>query len=659
MSESKKLINIHQRRLQKLREQQALFGLNTPAEILIEIEEIEAQIRRLQAIDVERNDYLHNLRHQIAPQLSASSPLSESLDNPSQIFLPVACKVHDFSEGPIQDAFDYLGQRIEDTPVMLVLGDYGSGKSFLIRKFLLKYINLFNNKDFENRTSRLPVYYHLSDFYGVDHDLIVRKLVSRLNEYGDDYNRISNEEFLEMCRNGELLCMLDGFDEIPLLMLYSEPFQKLMQILNVLNTGENRIVITSRPGVFIHEIQQEELIKLVQIMHILPWNEDMFLKYLVMCEGIGWHYHKGYSGFNQLIQKTPTLLELTSKPLFCRMLVETSDKINTKNASEIDVSELYNLYISNHLQKDITRSPIKDVEAKIEMMTATATGMLEQNRINLTSDELNATLSKHAQSISSHKLRDFATQDATNYTLLISSWDNKVAFSHKSFYEYFVARKGHEELLHLADSPPKILADYKLSTEIIKFLAGFLKKQSAIDAVENLSRVFQKDDDRHGYISNKNPLLTRNLFLLLVAHTHIARDIKLPSHTDLTDININGLSTSAKLLGIGFDGINCAGADFRHITLKNSSFVESKLNRCLFDGADLCEVDFSDADLQGISCRDARFYGACFEDAIVRQADTLRIISAIYNEAAEDNHPNADAWITQTVQGLQNLALPD
>ena len=43
-----KLICHYKYRLQKLKEQQASFGLNTPAHILIEIEDIEAGIKELQ-----------------------------------------------------------------------------------------------------------------------------------------------------------------------------------------------------------------------------------------------------------------------------------------------------------------------------------------------------------------------------------------------------------------------------------------------------------------------------------------------------------------------------------------------------------------------------------------------------------------------------------
>ncbi len=44
-----KLISNHQRRLQLLQEQQALRGLSTPPDVVIEIEDVEAQIQALQA----------------------------------------------------------------------------------------------------------------------------------------------------------------------------------------------------------------------------------------------------------------------------------------------------------------------------------------------------------------------------------------------------------------------------------------------------------------------------------------------------------------------------------------------------------------------------------------------------------------------------------
>lgn len=51
----KALLTQHQHRLQKRKEQQARFGINTPPEILTEIEDIEAEIQRYQ-IELEALD---------------------------------------------------------------------------------------------------------------------------------------------------------------------------------------------------------------------------------------------------------------------------------------------------------------------------------------------------------------------------------------------------------------------------------------------------------------------------------------------------------------------------------------------------------------------------------------------------------------------------
>lgn len=53
---TKSLIVQHQRRLQLLREKQALLGINSPPELLIEIEDIEAEIKRLESEPVNKTD---------------------------------------------------------------------------------------------------------------------------------------------------------------------------------------------------------------------------------------------------------------------------------------------------------------------------------------------------------------------------------------------------------------------------------------------------------------------------------------------------------------------------------------------------------------------------------------------------------------------------
>jgi hypothetical protein len=45
-NDTRSLLSYHSRRLQKLKEQKACMGINTPPEVLIEIEDIEAKIEK-------------------------------------------------------------------------------------------------------------------------------------------------------------------------------------------------------------------------------------------------------------------------------------------------------------------------------------------------------------------------------------------------------------------------------------------------------------------------------------------------------------------------------------------------------------------------------------------------------------------------------------
>lgn len=66
----KRLILKHNRRLQALREKQALYGLETPVSILTEIEDIETEIKKLQ-VELEQLEQSTTSRHEIDERLTS------------------------------------------------------------------------------------------------------------------------------------------------------------------------------------------------------------------------------------------------------------------------------------------------------------------------------------------------------------------------------------------------------------------------------------------------------------------------------------------------------------------------------------------------------------------------------------------------------------
>ncbi len=101
-----KLITEHQRRLQKLRVQQALQGTSTPPEILLEIEDIEAKLRELEA--------------ELAKLEEPQSPSSSDTD--SKVPAPVSL--------PRQDAEQKQEEYPEEKQVGLPLGGGNTGQVY-------------------------------------------------------------------------------------------------------------------------------------------------------------------------------------------------------------------------------------------------------------------------------------------------------------------------------------------------------------------------------------------------------------------------------------------------------------------------------------------------------------------------------------------------
>ncbi len=139
----KKLISIHNQRLQKLREQRALLGLFVDPQILIEIEGIEAKIEKLQA------------------ELRALKDIEE----PPEDSKP-SCPYPGMVPFSAEDARFFYGRKAEinrmvrllrDRRRLFVIGPSGSGKSSLVFAGVLPTLpksNFFRRKPWLVRTMR-------------------------------------------------------------------------------------------------------------------------------------------------------------------------------------------------------------------------------------------------------------------------------------------------------------------------------------------------------------------------------------------------------------------------------------------------------------------------------------------------------------------------
>jgi uncharacterized protein YjbI with pentapeptide repeats len=327
-------------------------------------------------------------------------------------------------------------------------------------------------------------------------------------------------------------------------------------------------------------------------------------------------------------------------------------------ADSVNLGTLYTLYVDRYLQSNVEagKGVIFDLRLKKECLMAAAVGMLEKSKYQLTPEELSETLSLKLQHVSHTTLRDFvlAQQDIQTYSLLVLDAAGSFAFSHKSFYEFFVAHQAYAEMTQRRGTERfGALSRVPFTDEIIAFLADLLNMTGeALVCREIKIALATPAPLRSLGLTENNVVLLRNLALLHLAHEGCLEKAA------LTGLNFTGANLAnrqlpgAKLNHCVLVGTNLTSADLRDAQLRTANLRRANLNQ-----ADLRGADLTAADLHDISCQGTRFQGACFDDALLRKADASRILSAIYQEQADSPDGFDEAWLEETRRTLTQCAV--
>jgi TIR domain-containing protein/pentapeptide repeat protein len=482
-----------------------------------------------------------------------------------------------------------------------VLGNYGMGKTYFTWRATLDQADRCDNE----REATIPILFPLKKFNytaSAEQEQKKKDLIDQVLEHAIyfDFPRIDRPQFVRWIEDGVVGIILDGLDELPLprTRSWTEVVQPLLDI------EAARFVITSRTS-YIQDFEKE--LAPYSVFELLPWGSREWLQYLE-CSKEALSPVGGKDVLLDAVAKRSNLATLTTRPLWCYMIVSIADQI--PKLQDLQLSGLYQQF----LDRAVKRRPLMDSLLTLAWqycaMERFAEECARKQESSLDESQLLTILSRLFEAIGHKELKEFLTKQVRTYAFLNCDRDKKYNFGHKSFQDYFAAtgvgRWMAEQSAGYQSGPPEFtsrepfIAERPLTEEQAVFLAGILQEGWILESLEIvppsegkklhskillfLQRELATDDG--------SQIARTNLFRL---YLNLVRGGDEEGQPFLNGFSLKGVNLAE------VDLSNCIfqKVDFTDALLSRASFRGSRFPGCIFFGATIDGADFTDADLAG------------------------------------------------------------
>jgi len=325
---------------------------------------------------------------------------------------------------------------------MAILGNYGTGKS----SFLLHYAAKLAENYMPGK-SRIPVFISLTNVSPM-HD---EGLKDRLSKTAHDMG-ISYKSLMYLIEKRQVVLLLDGFDEMGYVGSRAHRLQHFESIWQLATKG-NKIIIAGRPSYFFGEQELNKALQSVDANELiaddLPHCRLIKLQSL-SAEEIGAYLQKYFSSeevtqYLAFIQSHQQLFDLAARPSLMHMIREMITEIYDDNQKQYSAATLMEKYVHHWIirqdKKGITGSLSKDdkpafFEKLAEWFYLNETEVIEPSKV----EELMQQFLKHID-FSDPETKDGILGDILSGSFLQRQTSNNFKFVHRSFFEYFVAKR--------------------------------------------------------------------------------------------------------------------------------------------------------------------------------------------------------------------------
>lgn len=477
---------------------------------------------------------------------------------------------------------------------LLVLGEFGAGKTFLLRE-LCQYMVKTNHpvSPVLLEMSKLEKQHSLAELLGAH---FARADVSEYNFKAFEY----------MLGEGRIALFFDGFDELADKVAYDSATQHLDTVLSAAQ-GQAKVVLSSRRQHFltegeVHNAVEREFARKAEsavqggyrLIMLEPFGEPQIRRYLrnVLVD------ETAAEARYRLLDEVKDLIGLSHNPRmlsFISAIPEAALRQAKEQWGEITAAKLYELLVKQWLDFEHDRSrrqgSSKGIsrQALLRGVESLALSMWQSRAKVVSVDEIHEGIA-HALVALGEPPIDAAvlTHIFGSGSLLVRDEEGRFSFVHRSVMEWLVAKQAADELIQGRD-PAALVVD-EMSALMADFFAAMAGRERTVKwAREKLART---DDG----VDRKNAAL-----LLVRMFERFDR------------VNFEGQDLRGKdFSGIDWRGANLRRADLRGLTLKeadlrNASLVGANLSHADLRGANLGGVDLAHANLSFIKAEGADF----------------------------------------------------
>ncbi|MBW8487233.1 pentapeptide repeat-containing protein, partial [Actinomadura parmotrematis] len=506
---------------------------------------------------------------------------------------------------------------------VVVLGDFGHGKTFLLRE-LTRTIHETGEPPV------IPIFIQLRELekaHGLE-----ELLAAQLTAGGEEV--INHRKLGHLIRDGRVLLLFDGFDELALRVTYKQAAEHLANLVKIQGESKAKVVVTSRTQHFLSDRQVETSLARItdlparRLVKLHDFGEEQILDFLIRLMNGD---EAAARDRLELIRHIKDLLGLSRNPRMLSFIVRL-DFARLQQIKEtegaISAARLYKELLDQWLIYEYERAqpagaaPTLSAEDRWAAVTALARLLWESNEETLGLNELTQVSAALQNLVECQLSEDEAAHVLGSGTLLVRTEDERFRFVHRSVMEWLVADHIAASLAR-SDEWPAALMKRKMSDLMIEFLCGRAESRSIVEWARQVL-ASGTDDVRVSDAAAWNALLLLRWLgraPSLVCEGPIQLNGNDLRGIDLTGMNLRGAELrQAKLHGAKLEGTDLSSADLRQAKIPGASITDVD-----FSGADLREADlkrcsgsrarFSDSDLSGADLATVRLPMADFVGA--------------------------------------------